>query len=499
MKTIQKQIFKQIALCVLLNICLLICHNLSAQTITLDEVLEMATKNSLDAYKAKQQYGVNHWQFKSFKATLLPQIDLEVNPLSYNRSFVSRYDSENNIDVYRPQQNLNSYANISVLQNIKATGGQVFVNSSFNRLVNFGDDKIESYTTTPVNIGLNQPLMAFNSFKWQHKTAPLEYEKGKQQLLYDLQEINVNTITYFFDWALATKRVSIATENKKSAEKLFKIGKSRYELGSLERTDVLNLELEIYDAETNLTQALQDLEKTEIDLKLFLRNDLSAYTTPEFPELILSLKMDTEKAIGLAKQYNPNFLDLRLKEIEAQRDLDKVVKENRFDLSLQASYGLNQQADNINDAYSDFLDQQMVAINFKIPLLDWGERKGNIETAKMNKEVATIDNQQEEERLHKEIVLKVTNFNLQKKIVSGALRSSEIATESYLLTEKRFLSGKIDLLNLNSARKAWQAATERYIGSLSNYWKLYYEVQQLTLYDFIEKRPIAERLEGIVK
>ena len=270
-------------------------------------------------------------------------------------------------------------------------------------------------------------------------------------------------------------------------------------MGSLERTDVLNLELEIYDAETNLTQALQDLEKTEIDLKLFLRNDLSAYTTPEFPELILSLKMDTEKAIGLAKQYNPNFLDLRLKEIEAQRDLDKVVKENRFDLSLQASYGLNQQADNINDAYSDFLDQQMVAINFKIPLLDWGERKGNIETAKMNKEVATIDNQQEEERLHKEIVLKVTNFNLQKKIVSGALRSSEIATESYLLTEKRFLSGKIDLLNLNSARKAWQAATERYIGSLSNYWKLYYEVQQLTLYDFIEKRPIAERLEGIVK
>ena len=104
------------------------------QKITLDDIVAIASKKSLDAFKAKQQFGASYWQFRSFKASVLPKINLELEPLSYNKSVLKRYDSENNIDVYRPQQNLNSYGNISINQNIKATGATLFANSSFNRL-----------------------------------------------------------------------------------------------------------------------------------------------------------------------------------------------------------------------------------------------------------------------------------------------------------------------------------------------------------------------------
>lgn len=467
--------------------------------ITLDAILDLASKNSLDVFKAKRQYGVNYWEFKSFKSSLLPKIDFETNPFTYNSSLVQRYNSEQNIDVYRQQQTINSYANLSLTQNIRATATQLYINSSFNRLENFGDVNIENYSTTPVRIGLVQPIMAFNAFKWQHKTAPLEYQIAKQDFLYDLQAVNLKSVRLFFNWALASKKVDIAKENKTSAIKLFEIGKKRYDLIAIERDELLNLELDVYNANTSLTQNLQTLQKTEAELKLFLRDKLPLNTNPQLPELVSNLHIDVNKAIELAYQNNPDILNLKLKKIEALRDLDSAIKNNRFDLSLTASYGLNQQANNFVDAYGRFLDQQRIAIQFSIPILDWGERKGNIKTAKMNKEVVDIEMQQNEDTYKQDITLKVLDFNLQKELVLGALRTSEISKESYYLTEKRFLSGSVDFLNLTSSRKAWQQANENYIQALQSYWTLYYQVQQLTLYNFIENTALIEDFNTILK
>ena len=466
--------------------------------ISLDDIVAIASKSSLDAFKAKQQYGASYWQFRSFKASVLPKVGLELEPLTYNKSVLKRYDSENNIDVYRPQQNLNSYANISINQNIKATGATLFANSSFSRLANFGLIDSEDFTATPIQIGLIQPIMAFNRFKWAHKISPLQFERAKKQYLYELQDIKLKAVNYFFNWASASKRVELAQENVVSTQKLFNIGKKRYDLGSIEKDDVLNLELDVYNAETNLTQNKRELQKAEAELKLFLRDESPLYSVPELPELISDLQIDVKEATALAEANNPEIFNLKIKRMEAERDLDKVIKENRFDLSLRGSYGLNQNANTFSDAYGRLLEQQMIAIQMNIPILDWGERKGNIKTAKMNNEVSEIAVQQESDKLSQQLSLKIIDFNLQRQLVTVALRTSEISKSSYDVTEKRFLSGSIDLLRLTSARKAWQTASENYITSLYNYWKFYYEVQQLTLYDFQNKSTISKNFDEIL-
>ncbi|MFA9189556.1 TolC family protein [Flavobacterium magnesitis] len=467
--------------------------------ISLDAVVAIASKSSLDAFKAKQQYGASYWQFRSFKASTLPKVGLELEPLTYNKSVLKRYDSENNIDVYRPQQNLNSYANISINQNIEATGATLFANSSFSRLANFGLIDSEDFTATPIQIGVIQPIMAFNRFKWAHKISPLQFERAKKQYLYELQDIKLKAVNYFFNWASASKRVELAQENVVSTQKLFNIGKKRYDLGSIEKDDVLNLELDVYNAETNLTQNKRELQKAEAELKLFLRDESPLYSVPELPELISDLQIDVKEATALAEANNPEIFNLKIKRMEAERDLDKVIKENRFDLSLRGSYGLNQNANTFRDAYGRLLEQQMIAIQMNIPILDWGERKGNIKTAKMNNEVSEIAVQQESDKLSQQLSLKIIDFNLQRQLVTVALRTSEISKSSYDVTEKRFLSGSIDLLRLTSARKAWQTASENYITSLYNYWKFYYEVQQLTLYDFQNKSTISKNFDEILE
>ncbi len=200
----------------------------SKEKVTLDKIIDIASKKSLDAFKAKQQYGASYWQHRSFQASLLPKINLELEPLSYNKSVLKRYDSENNIDVYRPQQNLNTYVNIGVSQNIKATGATLYANSSFNRLANFGLIDSKYFSAAPIRVGIVQPIMAFNSFKWANKIAPLQFEHAKKQYLYELQDIKLKAVNYFFNWASASKKVELARENVTTAQKLFKIGNKRY-------------------------------------------------------------------------------------------------------------------------------------------------------------------------------------------------------------------------------------------------------------------------------
>ncbi|MDQ6527678.1 TolC family protein [Flavobacterium sp. LHD-85] len=469
------------------------------QKITLIDVITIASKNSLDAFKAKQQYGASYWQFRSFRASVLPKINFAVEPLTYNKSVLKRYDSENNIDVYRPQQNLYSFGNLSISQIVKATGATVFANSSFSRLANFGVIDSKDFAATPISIGLIQPIMAFNPHKWGHKIAPLQFEYAKKLYIYEVQDITLKAVFYFFKWASASKRVELDQENVLSTQKLFKIGKKRYELGSIEKDDVLNLELDVYNAETSLLQNERELEKTESELRLFLRNDSPLSSLPELPELISELQIDIKEATALAEVNNPEIFNLKIKVIESERDLDKVIKENRFDLSLTGSYGLNQNANTVKDAYSNLLEQRMVSIQLSIPIMDWGERKGNIKTAKMNNQVSEIATQQERDKLTQQLALKIIDFNLQKQLVTGALRTCELAKSSYDIAEKRFLSGSIDLLRLTSARKAWQAAMENYIEALQNYWMLYYNVQQLTLFDFIKNAPLIQDFETILE
>ena len=467
--------------------------------ISLEETLQLANKNSLDAFKAKREYAINYWRYKSFKAKFLPRLDLNLQPFNYNRSLVKRYNPTNNIDEYRQEQSLNLFSELSLSQNIMATGTKVFINSTFNRLVNYGSNTIENYSTTPIRVGLIQPLMAFNELKWANKTALLEYEKAKKEYIFNQQKINIQAISLFFNWALKNAKVTIAKETKINAEKLFKIAKKRYAIGAIEKDDLLNLELESFTSKTNLSKAVQELEITISDLKLFLnKEDLDEFE-PDLPILISKLKINLQEAESYMNRNNPDLLNTIIEKVYAERDLDKVIKENRFKLSINASYGLNQQSNTFSDAYRNFLDQQIVGVSFSMPILDWGERKGNIKTAKMTKELTDIKIQQTINDVKRKLTLKVKNFNLQEEQVTVSLRAKEISGDSYKITEKRFLSGKVDLLRLLTSRKAWQTATEQYIENLQLYWTYYYEVQQLTLYNFSKKKTLKASFESLLE
>ena len=53
---------------------------------TLEEVIEMAQRQSLSYFRAKNMYLAEYWSFRSFKASRLPSLNLTATPVAYTNS-----------------------------------------------------------------------------------------------------------------------------------------------------------------------------------------------------------------------------------------------------------------------------------------------------------------------------------------------------------------------------------------------------------------------------
>ncbi len=55
------------------------------------------------------------------------------------------------------------------------------------------------------------------------------------------------------------------------------------------------------------------------------------------------------------------------------------------------------------------------------------------------------------------------------------------------------------VIKLNSARNSLDQARRNYVNSLSQYWKGYFNIRKLTLYDFENNRSLIEELDSLLE
>ncbi len=467
------------------------------ESLTLSKAISIAKDSSLNAFITKNLYLSGYWRYHSFKASRLPSLTLNTRPLQYNQNFIKRYDSQNNIDIYKSQQSLNSSANLSLRQNIDFTGGVLFIDSDLGYLRSFGVDKSEQFSTIPIRIGYRQSLFGYNSFKWEKRLEPLKYKKVKQRFIYQLEEISESTTERFFNLILSKKLYKIAEDNANSSDTLYKIGLERHKIGAISKADLLTLKLERLNAKNNLTNAKSNLKKSSFLLANFLRFEPNTVFNIKLPNELLIVSISVEEAIKQTKRNNYRMIELQERLLEAEQRLEQTEKDSHFSASVSASVGFNQVANSLKQAYQDPLRQDIVSVNLSIPIVDWGVRKGRVNMAKKELATTSASIQQEKVALEQEVIMAVNDFNTyvnQIKSAEEALKVSELAYEE---TKQRFLIGKTDVntLNLSLGRKT--SAQRNYISSLKNYWKGYYKIRKLTLYDFINNCTISAKFENV--
>jgi outer membrane protein TolC len=196
---------------------------------------------------------------------------------------------------------------------------------------------------------------------------------------------------------------------------------------------------------------------------------------------------------------NPEILTQQLKLLAAQSNVAQAKAESGFNANLIASFGLRDQDPNFRLAYSDPNQQQRIRIGFSFPILDWGLGRGKYKMAKSSLELAQVQSQQAIADFQQNLFLDVEKFNLQAAQVGIAAKSDTVAQKMFEVTKQRFLIGKISVLELNNADSKKDQNKRAYVQSLQNYWNFFYNLRSLTLYDFVNKRPLETDYDNLIK
>jgi len=458
----------------------------SVMKLTLPEVIELASKQSIDAFKQQNMYLASYWEYKYYRADKLPFLSVGANPFSYNNSIRQDYIPQDQSWQYSQQENITSNASLKVTQNVGLTGGSLNVSSDLGMSKNFLGDQQTTFSANQISIGYRQKLNGYNSLRWKSKIEPLKFETAKKNFIQSKEDIAVKATSKFFELVDAQIEINISSTNLANADTLYQIGKGRYQVGTVTQDELLSFELNLMNARLALTRANQGLLRARSDLNSFLGLDKSAMIECIMPVKITSaLQINVEEAIQKSMTNNPDVLSQDQRLLEQDNIVRMTKAQNGLSADVSASAGLNQKALTIADSYQNPNRFQNIAIvGLSVPIIDWGKRKGQLLMAKSNREVVVNSVKQERIDFQQSVLMNVLEFNIQSDQVLNSARADTIAQLGFDVTIRRFKIGKLDVTKLNLARNDLENARRAYISSLRKYWVSYYQIRQITLFDF---------------
>lgn len=458
-----------------------------SQTIqlSLPETISLAQQQSLDAFRAKNMYQVKELNYQDFQSEQRPHLRLRLTPVDYNRSITEVYNSI--LKKYEPQeiQRLVSSYNLGVNQNVGFTGGDISVYTSLMRSQRFGTSTNNNldFISTPLSVAYRHNFTQINSYKWKSKIEPLKFENAKLEFIEQQEAIAIKTVQLYFNLLSNQKNLDIALLNQKNAEALYENGVKREKIGAVSRDELLNLKLKKINAFIATEHTKNELENSRLDLCEFLELPQETNILCGVPERIKLNFISPKNAQDLAVKNNPDSHDLARKLLESNKQVAQA-KQSRYGVNMLAGIGLNQQKDNINDAFHDLLDRQNFQLSLDIPILNWGETKRRILKSELNEEMVIKENKKIMDRLLLEIAKNANEFNMKTSELESAAMADTVSQSAYNAVQQRFAIGQVNVIAINESYKSLYSAKNRYMEALRKYWYYYFTMRKLCLFDF---------------
>ena len=502
--------------------------------LSLDDCITMARRQSIDAAVALGELRSAYWQWRSYRADLLPEVSLSGTLPSYNKRYSSYQQADGSLSFVRNDY-LGLDGAVNITQKLWPTGGTLSVESSLDYLhQSFSSPHSQGgagggsnqFMSLPVAVTLSQPLFSVNHLKWNRRIEPLRYREAQARFLTETEQVAMQAISLYFGLLLAGEQVNIAKQNLQTAEKLYEVAQAKRRMGTISQNDVLQLRLDVLTARSALTNSESARQAAQFALRSFLDVEVpievtepkthplplparegSGYSQGENgndnqgERLSTPLPRREGQGVGLlyedvlahALHNNALATTMRRRQMEADYAV-AAARANRQSINLYAQLGYTGTGNNLNRAYRDLLSNEVVQVGITVPLLDWGKRKGQRRMAESNREIVQGQLRQQAQDFRQNIFILTEQFNNQAEQLRIACEADTIARRRYLTNVETFKIGSISTLELSDAQKAKDQARQNRIQQLFNYWYYYYQLRSIALWDFERGCELIETL-----
>lgn len=456
--------------------------------LSLQDVINIAHKQSPAAQSARNTFLAAYWNYRYYKANYLPSVTMTSSP--YINKEMNKITQSDGTAMFIRQDQFGADLTLKVNQNVSLTGGSFFLKSSLNRLDEF-QNKSTAYSTQPLLIGYEQSLFGYNSLKWDRKIEPIRYMEAKKQYSETLELISATACTQFFSLASAQTELEMARQNFASADTLYRMAQGRYEIGTITENEMLQLEINRLNEETNVMDAEINLREAKQNIRTYLAleesidfNLLIPDSVPEF-EVPLSTAME----LALNNSPDPEYYKRIVKESESNLAYAKANARMKADLYVQ--FGLSQTGADIGQSVKNLMHQEYASVSLSLPILDWGRGRGKVKVAKSQLALSQTVAEQGMKDFNQNVEKLVMQFNMQGRKVNIASLTDRRASQRHSVAMKLFVMGRIGILDLMTAVSERNNAKRGFINAMRTYWSLYYTLRSMTAYDFEHNTEIA--------
>jgi len=464
--------------------------------LTLEHAVEIARRQSPDAWVARHNFRSQYWNYCYYKANYLPSL-----------TFTSSPDFDNSINVvtledgtsrYVQQNQTSANATLSLTQNIALTGGQLSLRTSLSRM-DMLSKNTHSYRTNPVSITYSQVLFGYNSLKWDKMIEPIRFEEAKKSYVTTLEYVSENATRLFFGLARAQTNMEMAKFNYVQADTLYIFAQGRYELGTITDNEKLQLELNRLTEENNMLNAQIEVDDYMEALRAYLGIQDAVPIIVNVRDEVPQFTVDPSEALQLAIASHPDILTINRRILESESNVARVKASVGMTANIFAQLGLTKANEDIIDAYRNLSNQQYVQVGIRLPILDWGRSKGLVRVEQSRRDMVVSQQEQNRNNFEQNVLKAVKQFNFQAGKVAINAKTDHIAERRGEIARRLYLLGESTILDLNASIKEKDAAKRDRINSLSTYWTLYYQIRRLTLFDFHKGLALTEDYEALIK
>lgn len=466
-------------------------------SLTLDDAIVMARTRSVNSAVALDELKTAYWQWRTYRADRLPEVGLTATAPAYANRYTPYMDADGNYSFVR-SHNLDVQAQLSVTQNITLTGGKVSLVSSLDFMHQYGEGGGNRFLTIPVALTLTQPVFGVNTLKWNSRIEPVRYSEAKAAFLSATEDVAMVTVNLFFSLILSRENLTIARQNLDNARKLYAVAQEKRVMGQISQNDLLQMELNMLDAQSGLTDCESTLKSSMFTLRSFLSIEDDVEIIPVVPLSVPVATISYADALDRALANNKFARNIRRRQLEAEYEVAKAKGDLR-QIQIFAQVGYTGTDATAGQAYARLRGNQLVEVGFSIPLLDWGKRKGRVKVAESNRRVTESRIRQESMDFSQELFVLVERFCNQQQQLQIATRANEIARRRYDTNVQTFMIGKISTLDLNDSQTRKDECMRRYIDELYKFWSYWYQIRSITLYDYMLHDNIDADIERLVR
>lgn len=451
--------------------------------LTIDEAIELGKEQTIASKENRNTMLKAYWRYRNYRADRLPSISLTGSLPSLNRS-LNMYQQEDGAYKFVPNNYLSENLSLTVRQALPFSGGEISFESYIERMDQLGASNTGSFLSIPFTFTLTQPLTAYNPYRWQKKTEPLRYETSRQEYAASVENVNITTVSRYFDLLISRSNLESALQNRKNASELYAIALGKEKIGTISDSDLMQLKVGLLNADANVVTAENDCRDKMNALKNYLGLEWAGDIVPELPDEKSIPYTDVNEIMRKAQENNPIYSNFRLRMTEAEANVVKAKRERAPDVNLYVSVGATGSDRTFLGSYNRLMNRQIAQVGITIPILDWGKRRGNFEQAKSDYALEEDKVEREESDFNEKVRALAADFIDQQRLTEVYREADEVARQRYDIALKRFAVGDISVTDLNFAEQEKDSARQNYIYQLYLSWLYYYNIRYITLFDF---------------